>query len=342
MKNDKARRVVKCTVGNEKYCLDISFVQSIQQANTVQKETSVEGIAGTVHHNGSDVPAFRLDSLLGYNDVTCAAREHVLLLTTDMGKCGLLVSGLSRATELQFEQFAPLPSLAANPDKPFFEGIADFGDVVIVDEDSDEEVDSRETQTQDVSGNANVALLLYPDGLFAPESHVVTSPFEATPLDVRFARDKQQNGQMIVFGMPHIDSFGDKAYLALSITQVLEVSQDTSYIHVPGSTEDVLGITKWRDHYVTVVDVPHILGFDSMPQTTRQRLVIARRADGQLIGFHTDVHINTVQLPLQSAPVDDIPSNANREMFRGCFRTQDQGILLVPAIDSMPSLALTS
>ena len=335
-KNTTSRRVIKCTVGNESYCMDIAFVQSILQANALRIETTVDEIAGTVRHKGIDVPTFRLDSLLGYPVATGKRREHVLVMNTTIGKYGLVVGNLSRATELPFEKFASLPPLVVKPDMPYFEGIADFGNANVTSHDDTD----AEGSTTEVSNNQSIALVLSPEGLFS-ERPLDNSLFESRPLDIHFTGHNQKNGRMIVFGMPHIDTFGDKTYLALSITQVLEVSQDTSYVRIPGSSHDVLGIAKWRDYYVTVIDVPHMLGFESMPPTTRQRLVIARRTDGQLIGFHTDVHMNTVQLPLQSAPLEDIPSNTHVEMLRGCFRTQDQGVLLIPAIDRMPPLNLT-
>ena len=324
----QARRIIKCGIVDHEYCFDTSCVLSVRQGEVLRKEAvPIDGVAGVVSHDGHSSPVFRLDELLGYS-TRSDDREHILVLSTGQGICGLMVNRVSRAITVSPEMIAPLPSLAYNADRPFFYGIVNFSDQRGDAEDDIAKIaslDDQETRIQ-------AALLISPEGLF-DERSVTEFPFEHAPTN--FSRTMYQTGrrrgQLMVFELPNVSSTGNELAIALSITQVLEITNRKPLLYVPGAPSALLGLANWRNHFVPVIDVTLALGLDAAEQD-ESRLVVARHGD-QLLGFHASSSINTVRLPIEAEPckTSDVTDTS---LIHASYVTND-GILLVPALQEL-------
>lgn len=326
MSNDtNYRRVIRCTIGHDEYCLETRYIQSIRQAKILLESAS--GAGDIVDHNGHELPVVRLDDLLGYDNAPRPDREHILIIGAERGPCALVVGGLKKAIPLSLDRFSPLPALAVDRADSYFSGVADFRTLETTDVENENQVDQ--------ANRSLISLVLSPGGLFSQQQRSTEDTFKSPPLRVRFNHKASREGQMMIFGMPHVETLGDPMAVALSVTQVLEVVHDVPLTYVPGARDGVLGITKWRDHLVTVVDVLQLLGFDTLPAEHHQRIVIARRADGELVGFHATANVRTVRLPIESTPFVSLPATTRRDLLRGCFSSKSGDILALPAIDRL-------
>src|SRR5207248_1747146 len=86
---------------------------------------------------------------------------------------------------------------------------------------------------------------------------------------------------------------------ALSITQVLEILEGPTLAPVPSAPDFVLGLARWHDETVPVLDLAKCLGLPSTEVEDRSRLLVACGSDpSQLIAFPVQPSIRILRLPL--------------------------------------------
>lgn len=324
-------RLLECLVGHDRYCFQSQHVAGVLQGAAARAELpSCSEIAGVVHYGGQETPVLHLRRILGYPDGASAERRHIVIIRNDQSHFGILVDSVLGAREVAREQIAPLPSIAWNPAKPYFEGVVAFGirSAVRV---SDRVAHSPIGHAGESEMHA--ALLIYPTGLLDEEVAAQPGSWSGTPLDIATLQRQQQSrhGQIMVFDVPETSSAQLPTALALSISQVLEVVQRTKLIRVPGAPTTIEGLIPWRKQFVPVVDLSHVLGLTRTRFTAATRLVVVRNSRNQLLAFYSSSDVRTLRLPIDAKPCS-FETSADSSWLRGTFQTKE-GVLVLPDLD---------
>ena len=147
----------------------------------------------------------------------------------------------------------------------------------------------------------------------------------------------------MLFDVPH-QTLDDKIVsLGFSVTEVIEVAQARELLPVPCSSENLYGLLPWRNQFVPIVDLTRQLDLGKIPNESRERIVVLRSSDDQLVGFYSSTDIRTVRMPIDAEPYE-LNGVSNLPVVAGCFVTSDGGLLLLPkskrlASDSLPQTA---
>ena len=338
------RRYVPVRVDGLLYCFDNRVIRSVSLSDACElfDDELPGGIVGEVEYEGDDIPVLRLRSLLNVNTTKRPDREHLAIVATDQGHCAFLVDDVFRAREFQAEDLQPLPMPARNEKYPFFAGIARLSK-----ESFNEEIVLSRTEEGEVSENSEQpgTLLLSHNGLLGVASTEDTSRFTNPAVDVGalLADGGQRTGQLMLFDVPH-QTLDDKIVsLGFSVTEVIEVAQARELLPVPCSSENLYGVLPWRNQFVPIVDLTRQLDLGKIPNESRERIVVLRSSDDQLVGFYSSTDIRTVRMPIDAEPYE-LNGVSNLPVVAGCFVTSDGGLLLLPkskrlASDSLPQTA---
>ncbi|MCA9169293.1 MAG: chemotaxis protein CheW, partial [Planctomycetales bacterium] len=273
-------RLLECAIEQDHYCFDTDCIAGVFQSSSVHADDSASPeIAGALTYGRQEIPVFSLRTILGYESHTLQ-RCHVVVVRSRGMHFGVLVDLVLGSREANFDQLSPLPRIAWNADKPFFDGVAVLDQRSRRAMNADHGDGSRQLATRE---GLDISLLIAPQGLLGEPLDGASSRWRGTPLDLTALRYQQQNqtGQIMVFGIPE----GNQelpASLALSISQVLEVVQRKQLVRVPGAPERVEGLAFWRDQIVPVVDISLALGIANSHAPSATRLVIARNCQQQL------------------------------------------------------------
>lgn len=135
-KESTALRFIRCSIGNEDYGLDMSWVKSIQRTDHLltdpKRNANDTSLVGKLMDAGEEVPVFSLASLLGYSlsDVEDDSQQRIIVLdtlTNDNG-CGdkpwaLLVDRVSQVIPVSRGQFDQVPAVITGPATTYFNGV---------------------------------------------------------------------------------------------------------------------------------------------------------------------------------------------------------------------------
>ena len=145
----------------------------------------------------------------------------------------------------------------------------------------------------------------------------------------------QRIRRMLMFELPSFDQQQTALLCGLSISQVPEVVSYQPVIPVPASPGRVVGLIRWRDRPVPLIDLGRQFGLGTLDYQLGVRLVIARGTeDGELCAIPA-TSLRGESLPIQHSPFkDDLP--VDRALLRGVFMVEGK-TLLVPDIDAILS-----
>lgn len=312
-------RVVPCMLNDQLMCFDSAAVESIAQGTVCQFfEHPMDAIVGDMLYKGREIPVFALRKLLELPDVEQVDRQYVVTVSTSQGPCGVLVDDVLGARNAIAALSIPAITLA--PEKPFFSGIVEL---------------EQDARSPELEQSAQAALLISCDGLVGVPSPAAPEFLSKPRLDLGGISQEadRATGQLMLFDLPHQAWNNQVISIGLSVTQVLEVGSIEELLPVPCASAHTLGLFPWRDQFVPVVDLTAQLELETMPEEARRRIVIARSQDDELIGFYATTNIQTVRLPMESAPIDmDEVSKSPR--VRGSFVTQT-GVVVIPCIQEL-------
>ncbi len=365
IKTPDTLRVIRCTIGEEIYGLDMSWVVNIQRIDRLRrvsdKGTGNAGFVGWLAGRNSEIPVFSLAKRLGRSVVS--TRHHSLhriiilpapappteSVNQEEHLWGLMVDQVSQVIEVSSDRFEPLPPLAINPTHNYFEGVIKQGKDLIL-------FLSPEWLHPDTS--------LYTEGMMA-EPHQLeaqlkaqlagpTSPGQrrASQQLAKGAAPPHQNGtaskmaqakrhspgQLLIFSTQP-PTTGDRvlAY-GLSITQVPEILRPLPVLPIPAAPDYVLGLVNWRDRVVPIVDLDARIGLsagDTVPSNGSSRLVIARGMGESLVGFPIQPSVRAVRLPIPHRPAREALA-LDESLVRGIVELEDL-TLVIPNIQDMLS-----
>lgn len=309
-------RLVRCEAGGQNYCLDMDCVQSIQRGDRFQHEPGAAGLLGWLPGKGARIPAYSLQQLFEKRARPDTVTGTFLVLASQRGPWAVSVDKVSRAIEVGRDQVAALPSILAGAHAGRVKGI-----VALAEE---------------------FSFYLSSDGLHPENPAEVPGP--SLPERRRSAPSGMSEGsgtpaqrirRMLMFELPSSDQQPAALLCGLSISQVPEVVSYQPAIPLPASPDRVVGLVRWRDRPVPLVDLGRQFGLGTLDYQPGVRLVIARGTDGGELCAIPATSLRGESLPIQHSPFkDDLP--VDKTLLRGVFTVKGK-TLLVPDIDAILS-----
>jgi chemotaxis signal transduction protein len=226
--------ILRCSVGAEQYAFRTIDVRHLARAEQVRDDAKADGRLGVLKFAGLAVPVFGLGHALGRPRPTTVPRnsdQHVAVTGGRDGLVGWLVDKIARTASLPREAVAPMPRSVGLPASKWFEALVTFGP-----DDS--------------------ALLIAPEHLnplvsIGVEADIAPA-FAAPPVRAGEKREVVA----VLFSTDSLPPSPAGRY-ALSGRQVAAVVQPAAPIHVPGAAPHVIGVTRWRQAVVPIVEFRH-------------------------------------------------------------------------------------
>ena len=187
------------------------------------------------------------------------------------GEFGFLVDDLLGVRDV--DSVSPIPALGMNTEKPYFQALVPL------------KAGSKSSSSVPAK---SFGLLVDVDALTGETSSSVPdwSSFRADPVLEGFsANAAQRKGQLMLFDLPHCDGESHIVSLALSVTQVLEITRYQSPKAIPCPAPHMLGYLSWRDRFVPVLDVCRAIGLTPTPPEELHRPVVIKTPSNELLAF---------------------------------------------------------
>ncbi len=361
-------RLIQCTVGDETYGLDMSWVRNIQRADRLrlitQAEDDTAGFIGWLPGPKSDIPVFSLANRLGQLTLPAKneALQRIIVLpspippsdTKHQGEqlWALLVDHVSQVIQISREHFYSLPSIVTNPVTNYFEGIIRLEENLILllspawlhpQTVSDSEGVTHIMTDHNIAGHNMASDPQTPaadqSGAENPEP-VLSTVAKQAEIELSNAQNlKSSVGRIMVFSTSQEEqalSFG------LSITQIPEVLRPLPLTPVPTAPSFVLGLINWRDRPVPVIDLAARLGLESATKPVTNghtRLLIARGADqNTFVGFSIQAGVQVLRLPLAHQPASRILP-LDQTLVKGAVNIEGKTLVL-PDIQKLSTCAV--
>ncbi len=309
-------RLIRCSIADETYGLDMSWVRSIQRTDRLRRNPEAEGPVGWLPASEGDVPVFSLASRLGRLSGKSSAQERIIILNTEPRAWGLLVDRVSRVIRIPTDRVVSLPQIVVGPSANYFEGVIRLDEELIL-------FLSPEQLHPDAAPKTD-----------APAKQIdVATPDFGTSLPTKdVERQRRSLGRIIVFSIA--EPFPGKQPLSfgLSISQVPEILASLPTIPVPGAPAFVLGLANWRDRPLPVIDLAERLKLTPSSSTNGSgRVIIARGAgvsgEDVLIGFPIRPAIRVLRLPIAHQPSSRVLP-LDPALIRGIVELEDETLVI--------------
>ena len=302
-------KLLRCQLGQRAIAVESSSVHSVHRGDTVQPWPHRSDVAGRVNVEGRAVTVYRPDALLGFPTTLPTSQMSAVVLRSDRGFWGLLVDRVSQMLVSADRRF-PLPSQSAANGR--FDAM--------------------------IQANDEMLALLAPGQYGTEPAPRATRPSPAVsrkrPAGAHKRRVAQQRILIFSTGVTPVGS--RPIVFGASITQVAEILETPTLLHLPGAHEHLEGVVNWRERAVEVVDLAAALGLRRDRGVARNRLLVLR-APGttQPVGVQVCQSIEMLRLPtphVESAR--DLPVDRTRIMRIVELR---QATLIVPNLTALLS-----
>ena len=312
--SSKVIRFMRCVIADETYCLNMSWVRGIQRTEQFHQQQGAEGgVIGWYMSSAGKIPVLGLAAQLHRPYEAGQAKGKIVVLNTQPQPWALLVERLESVLQVSAADVVPLPALARNPAAPFFDGVV---------------------QTPD-----GMMLSLVPEGL-CPQAATravgasMASRSEICPPTVGTHAAAGHTGKLICFSTADSPVQASAITFGLSVSQVPCVLQSFSLLPVPGAAAFVLGLVDWQGYPLAVIDLSRRLGGAASPVMSDSRLLIARASTRQaFVSFPVRPQMRVRSLPMAHRPsVRALP--LQEALLRGKFDLTNE-TLVIPDIDSL-------
>lgn len=346
-------RFIRCSIGNETYGLDTSWVRSIQRSDRLRHNPEYTGSkigllrapteaaghepVGWLPGNERDIPVFSLAHRLGYPPLPSLSTgegqgtsQRIVVLNPpqpdpQMGKgentrpWGLLADRVSQVIQIQADRIVPLPPIPFSPRADYFKSVIKLDEKLIL-----------------LLSPARIHPKALPGGS-VPVSEA-TSPSPDTGRSEPSAEEAHRaHGQIIIFKVTEPDPSTRTISFGLSISQVPEILEAPPVTPIPATPAFVFGLVNWRGLPVPVIDLAGLLGLEQISTDKRTRIIIARgtaaSGKGAWVGLESRPAIRLLRLPVvyhascRSLHLDPI-------LTRGVFELESE-TLVIPSMQSI-------
>jgi purine-binding chemotaxis protein CheW len=296
--------LIRCGLGPETYGLDMRHVRAIQGADRLRPLVGPGGQVGTLPTREGDLPVFGLAELLQRDVFDVGQTPHVIVLHGDPQPWGLLVDRVSRVVRVPAAQVQPAPAVVQAPIQPILESVVEVEDELV--------------------------LLLNPAQLRGPGgTAVVPAPSRAPAPKGRTAARRRGPGRIVLFTVADPAPDVRPLVFGISLMQMLEILEPLPLVPVPMAEPYVLGLARWRDQPVPVLDLALRFGQHPTLPDNRTRLLIVRAVPlRERVGFLVRPTIRMLSLPIPHEPCA-VPDWLPQPLIRGCVSIAEE-IVVIP------------
>ena len=309
--------LIRCRIGAEAYCFEMSSVASVCQSVTLRMgpQAAPGAPIGWVAFPGDDdVPVFRLADCLDRTSIADdARRQHIVVVRTSLGLQGFLVDAVSRAMPVSTDDIRAVPPLLNDSARRLFKSIVLF----------------REDGQPDSLGLVLSAERLHQHALPLTADASSNLPVRSTIAQETVGADKPVRaasaGRIVLFPLTGSGVVGRDLLCGLSAAQVVEIVEPLSIVPVPLAPAQVAGMVLWRGQAVPVLRLHECLGLPAETQT--RRMVILRHA-GEIFALSTAHVLRARRLPVPHRPCAP-PSEFKPDVLWGAFQSESE-MLVIP------------
>lgn len=332
MNSTTTLRVARCSVGREKYFVDLGGVASIQQSNVVAQLPTAEQPVGQLDTAQGPIPVYSLSHLLSGEFQPLTSRAYCLIIHRDGRRWGLMVDQIQQSIEITQDRLMRLPR----------DLHADWCLGSALPNDSLEESapasrkESAPEQLRDPQDN-QVLLVLNPAAIDGQSPLTFGGNFANATADLTGFTSSQSVTtvrQLVLFDLTQKNATSERISLALNAAQIMEVSGPQAITALPHAPSGVLGLIAWRGRAVPLLNLSTMLGLPDHVASRFTRFVIARRPLSEdYIAFIAPSALRTQILGKnQTTRRDDLGLDETR--FFGAFAV-GQETFLVPNLDQV-------
>lgn len=351
-------QIVTCVAGPHTFGLDMNQIVSVHRGAVLKRRAAPacgidQGEGESVEFGSDDVRA--VDSCVGHLDigtecvpVDCLAQligsvpsesireQNVVVFRAPNGHRGLLVDNVSRVLTIGQQCIWPLPPIVFETAQVYFDRVLHLA--AWQETTADQRIGwqlARRSLEEHVSLKASGMVLQWAPARWLRGAVGVSPPRSPYPILRPLAASRQSVARQILVFRSTEMRWGERAYsIALSITQLAEITEAQTLLPIPNSHPSVCGLVDWRGRPVPVFDFAHLLsrddsaGVGSWPQGNR--IVIARSKSGEAFAFFADAQVRVLKLPLAARHVtlEGLPAG----YISASFATE-VGTVLFPDLD---------
>jgi chemotaxis signal transduction protein len=315
-----AVQLIRCHIGSEAYCFEMSSVVGVYPAVTLRKGPQSAPIGWVASPGDEDVPVFRLADRLGRTAIADVRHQHILVVHSSLGTQGFLVDAVSRMIPVPAEHVRAVPTLLNDPARRLFKSVVLF----------------REDGRSDSLGLVLSAERLHQHAV--PLTADVSSSVSCSRRERDAATDVEpapnpalgksglhSAGRIVLFPLSGSAFAGRDVLCGFSAAQVVEIVEPLPVVPVPLAPAQVAGVVLWREQAVPVLRFHEYLGLPA--ETPTRRMVILRHA-GELFALSTAHGLRARRLPLPHRPCVP-PSELPADVLWGAFQSESE-VLVIP------------
>ncbi len=336
-------RIINCTVGDEVYCLEMSWIKSILRIDRMRQHqfydstelgTSfpIKDVFGWVMVSGKNIPVFRLSKILkrpvteyNKNDITFMRIIVLQDPAVEDYAWGLLVDRVSPVIQILDEDLSKLPPIFSRFEIDIFQGVIRQGEKINL---------LLRPKCIDPRKSDGVTVELLPSVAVDVDE---TGSKDAAMLD----EDSQEAltwtkgdslGRIMVFSPLTLRVPGRPVSFGLSISQITEILRPLPLIPVPMAPSHLLGLVLWRSNSVPVITLESLLGMDTdeevITNDKETRLLIAQAAGHEgFVGLQIQVDIRALKLPI-SYSASRRALTINRQLTSAIVELADETLVI--------------
>ncbi|HUQ92655.1 MAG TPA: chemotaxis protein CheW [Bryobacteraceae bacterium] len=334
------RRLVRCTVGSETYCIDNDWLDSIQVVENLYPSRSADGSIGWIRRFDEKVPVYRLaDQVYGGASRGPSRQGVIMVLRRNDRLWALLVDKVTAGGDVAADRVFALPEVVGDAATGYFPGVVldERGIMLYL---APERLVSFAVSGIPRPARAEVRSSPVSRVRDSIAEHATESPAEQQK-NAQGPELRKAGRQIITFTLMHEQALPAPVRFAVSAGQAVEIVSELPMIHVPHAPFFVLGVANWRSLPIPVIDLAAWLGLTPAPFTSGCRLLLCRgtmtRAgrDPGLIAIPAVDDIHKLDLPIEYKPWTEAV-RWNESLALGIYRA-DRAMMVVPDLDAILS-----
>ena len=349
IKTSDTLHLFRCSIGDETYGLDMSWVRSVQRIDALlmssDRPTNPTGFVGWLPSNEGDIPVFDLAHRLQrpFAADRTNPQQRIIILPSPAPfthnwsakeqPWGLLVDQVWQVTNISGENVVPLPPIAVNPATNYFEGVITLDGTLIL-------FMSPEWLHPDAPSPSNgiTATTAHDTNLNKPGLEQSATPHQngKSSASLKSKPAAKSAERLMIFSTISPAPGERPVVFGLSITQSPEVLVSLPLTPVPTAPPFVAGLINWRNRPVPVIDLNMRLGLSARPISPGEhhRFLIVRGYQPQSFAcIPIQPNARMVQLPLAYRP-SNRPLPLHKELVHGIFELE-QETLIIPNLKTI-------
>jgi chemotaxis signal transduction protein len=249
---------------------------------------------------GKELPVTPLGELLGFPASPRRSR-YLVVVRTKASAHGLLVDRVSQVLTLSSEHLQPLPSTIAAP------GPLPFSRVIV----------ARE----------QFMLLVDPGKLLLPVAPRIDPPTRTAPAFPECSPPTRVPEQILLFRTQDFHPGDRPLSFAINLHRVREVVDVPDIIPVPLLPSCWVGLARWRERAVPVLDLAGWLGLPPAFFDRGTRLLIVQPHGGDVLALVIRTSVRMLRLPLAHRPCEQEVA-LDRSRIRGMVETTRETVVV--------------